>query len=125
MALTSVSWAAVTVDCVEPRRVAEFWASLLNAPARAIDLPGWFRLGPSVAGGPAITFQPVPEEKTGKTRMHLDLWVDDLDAAIRRVGELGGSTAGETHVYDEGTVVVMYDIEGNEFCLVGPSSAPD
>ena len=41
------------------------------------------------------------------------------------VGELGGSTTGDTYVYDEGTVIVMYDIEGNEFCLVGPPSPHD
>ena len=67
-----------------------------------------------------ITFQPVTERKVGKTRIHLDLWVDELDAAIRHVQELGGRTTGETHRYEEGTVVVMADREGNEFCLVGP-----
>ncbi len=113
-------WAAVTLDCADPRRVAEFWSGLLDAPARAIDLPGWFRIGPTVAGGPVLTFQPVPEEKVGKTRLHLDLWVDDLDAAIRLVGDLGGRATGDRHGYDEGTVVVMSDVEGNELCLVGP-----
>jgi hypothetical protein len=36
------------------------------------------------------------------------------------VRTLGGETTGETHIYDEGTVVVMFDVEGNEFCIVGP-----
>jgi len=114
-------WAAVTVDCVDPRRVADFWGRLLGTPTRPVDgLPGWLRLGPTVAGGPVITFQPVPEEKAGKTRIHLDLWVDDLDAAMGTVAALGGRHSGETHRYDEGTVAVMADAEGNEFCLVGP-----
>jgi len=69
-----------------------------------------------------LTFQPVPEEKAGKARIHLDVWVDELDAAIVLVGDLGGTSSGETHRYDEGTVVLMLDIEGNEFCLVGPPS---
>lgn len=67
-----------------------------------------------------VTFQPVPEQKAGKTRIHLDVWVDQLDAAIVLVRDLGGRSTGETHLYDEGTVVVMTDTEGNEFCLVGP-----
>ena len=70
-----------------------------------------------------MTVQPVPEHKAGKTRIHLDFWVDDLDAAIRLVENLGGAPTGETHAYEEGTVVVMSDIEGNEFCLVGPPTA--
>jgi predicted enzyme related to lactoylglutathione lyase len=77
-----------------------------------------------VVGGPVITFQPVPEEKMGKTRIHLDIWVGDLEAAIRLVRTLGGETTGETHIYDEGTVVVMFDVEGNEFCIVGSPPAP-
>ena len=113
-------WAAVTLDCLDPGKVAGFWSGLLDAPARAIDLPGWFRVGPTVAGGPVLTFQPVPEEKVGKTRLHLDLWVNDLDAVIHLVEDLGGTATGERHLYDEGTVVVMADIEGNELCLVGP-----
>ncbi len=56
----------------------------------------------------------------GKSRIHLDLWVEDLDATIALVRDLGGRSTGEIHLYDEGTVVVMSDVEGNEFCLVGP-----
>jgi predicted enzyme related to lactoylglutathione lyase len=120
MIVPSAAWATVTVDCVEPQRVSEFWGRLLDVPVRTIGLPGWFRIGPTAPGGPAITFQPVPEEKVGKARIHLDVWVDDLDAAIILVGDLGGTSTDETHLYDEGTVVVMSDVEGNEFCLVGP-----
>jgi predicted enzyme related to lactoylglutathione lyase len=116
------AWAAVTVDCVEPERVCEFWSRMLGAPVRTIGLPGWFRIGPTAQGGPAITFQPVHEEKVGKSRIHLDLWVEELDAAIALVRDLGGRFTDEIHVYDEGTVVVMSDVEENEFCLVGPSS---
>jgi predicted enzyme related to lactoylglutathione lyase len=100
--------------------VSQFWSKLLDAPVRATGLPGWFRIGPTASGGPAITFQPVAEEKVGKARIHLDVWVDELDTAVILVRDLGGQFTGETHLYDEGTVVVMSDVEGNEFCLVGP-----
>ncbi len=120
MIATRAVWAAVTVDCVDPSRAAAFWSRLLDAPARGTGLPGWSRIGPTVAGGPVITFQPVSEEKVGKTRIHLDIWVDDLDAALSAVRELGGSSTGEMHRYDVGTVLVMADPEGNEFCMVGP-----
>jgi predicted enzyme related to lactoylglutathione lyase len=117
MIVPGAAWAAVTVDCIEPQKVADFWSRLLDSPVRTIGLP---EIGPTAPGGPAITFQPVTETKTGKTRIHLDLWVDQLDSTVAFVHEIGGTSSGETHVYDEGTVVVMSDIEGNEFCLVGP-----
>ncbi len=114
-------WAAITIDCLEPERVSQFWGQLLETPARAIDLPGWFRLGPIVSGGPVITFQPVVEPKTGKTRIHIDLWSDDLARSVKLIEQLGGNATGEIHRYQEGTVMVMTDPEGNEFCLVGPA----
>jgi predicted enzyme related to lactoylglutathione lyase len=125
MAPSGAAWAAVTVDCLEPERVSAFWSRLLDAPVRTIGLPGWFRIGPTALGGPAITFQPVPEAKAGKSRMHLDLWVEELQATVALVTDLGGGPTGEVHRYDDGTVVVMSDVEGNEFCLVGPPTAQD
>lgn len=99
------------------RAVADFWARLFGAELRE-SLPGWRRLGPLTAGGPVLTFQPVSEPKQGKTRLHLDLQVDDLPGAVLHVQRLGGHALDEVHEYDEGTVVVLADVEGNEFCLV-------
>jgi predicted enzyme related to lactoylglutathione lyase len=65
-----------------------------------------------------INIQPVPEPKVGKARVHLDIWVDDLDAAIALVEGLGGAHTGEVHTGPEGVDVVMTDPEGIEFCLV-------
>jgi predicted enzyme related to lactoylglutathione lyase len=120
MTQLGVALAGITVDCRDPLVVAGFWSKLLNVEPRTdSDLPGWLRLDPTVVGGPQINFQPVPEAKSGKTRVHFDLWVDDLDVATSLVHELGGSGPSESHAYDSGTVFVMADPEGNEFCLVG------
>jgi predicted enzyme related to lactoylglutathione lyase len=54
----------------------------------------------------------------GKTRIHLDVSVDDIEAGRAQVVSLGGSDTGERHDYDAGVVVVMADPEGHEFCLV-------
>lgn len=113
----------VTIDCSDVASVSAFWAALFGTDLRE-PLPGWQRLGPLTDGGPVVNFQPVAEPKQGKTRIHLDLLTDDLPAAVERVISLGGSETGERHVYDEGTVVVMADPEGHEFCLV-QYTAPD
>lgn len=118
-----VVWGEVTIDCLDTERVATFWASLLDLQTQA-QPDRWFRLGPPVPGGPVINFQPVTEEKTCKARAHLDLWVDDLDVAISLVQRLGGRGLDEVHVHAEGTVVVMADPEGNEFCLVAMNAKP-
>lgn len=109
-------WGGVTIDCIYPRRVARFWGELLGR-AEGPSQPGWVYLGEPDDVLPRLVFQPVPEPKRGKTRIHLDITVDDLAEAIDQVVALGGSFTGERHDYDEGIVVVMADPEGNEFCL--------
>ena len=110
-------WSAVTVDCLDPHRVARFWSQLLGREQG--DSPtGWVYLGERTDALPRLVFQPVSEPKNGKTRLHLDVAVDDITTGIEEVTSLGGSFTGERHDYDEGVVVVMADPEGNEFCLV-------
>jgi len=110
-------WSGITVDCAQPRLVAHFWAALLEREL-SVPLPGWLRLGTLGDTEPVINFQPVPEPKRDKTRMHLDIVVDDLEQAVASVTQLGGRSLHQRHDYDEGTVLVMADPEGNEFCLV-------
>jgi predicted enzyme related to lactoylglutathione lyase len=107
----------ITVDCVDVEAVARFWSTVLRAELRE-PLPGWRRLGPMTDGGPVLNFQPVPERKQGKNRVHLDVRTDDIEDAVATVTRLGGRDTGERHDYDEGVVLVMADPEGNEFCLV-------
>jgi predicted enzyme related to lactoylglutathione lyase len=113
----------ITVDCEDVTRVGEFWAALLGGQLHQ-PMPGWLRLGPSPDGRPMLNFQPVPEPKQGKTRLHLDLLTDDLPGAVARVAKLGGAQTGERHEYDEGTVVVLTDPEGTEFCIVAYRDNP-
>jgi hypothetical protein len=77
---------------------------------------------------PRLFFQRVPEPKTAKNRVHLDVGVsggpevahDDrrpkVDAAVERLVGLGATMVRANHEVDE-YWVVMRDPEGNEFCL--------
>jgi predicted enzyme related to lactoylglutathione lyase len=107
----------VTFDCVDPQRVARFWSALLGREPGPTE-EGWVYLGHRGDVVPRLVFQPVPEPKVGKVRIHLDVTVDDIDAAIELVTALCGNSTGERHDYEEGVVVVMADPEGHEFCLV-------
>lgn len=110
-------WSAITVDCRDPHRVASFWSALLDREAGPSQ-EGWVYLGGYDDVLPRLVFQPVPEPKQAKNRLHLDVEVDDIDKGIEQVTSLGGAFTGERHDYDDGVVVVMTDPEGNEFCLV-------
>ena len=70
---------------------------------------------------PIIRLQRVPEPKTVKDRIHLDLSVTDLDAATARVEAIGATRASSEDFFEYGVSFrVMLDPEGNEFCLVVP-----
>ena len=95
----------------------KFWSSLLDRAPGPTE-PGWAYLGTRDEAQPRLVFQPVRESKVAKNRLHLDIEVDDIEKGIAQVVELGGSATGQRHEYGEGVVVVMKDVEDNEFCLV-------
>ena len=106
----------ITLDCADTEAVAGFWAAALGRP---IDDDGgeWFR---SIGGGDASQtgwfFIKVPEGKSGKNRMHVDLRSDDRDTEVARLISLGATHHAD---YDEHGAVwtTLLDVEGNEFCV--------
>ncbi|MFI6432015.1 VOC family protein [Rhodococcus oryzae] len=112
-----IRWSGLTIDCADPVRLAGFWGALLDREVLP-GLPGWIELTPRHEHEPRINLQPVPEPKSGKVRIHLDVAVNDIHAAVERVIALDGRDTGERHEYPEGVVAVLTDPEGNEFCAV-------
>ena len=113
---------ALTIDCADPVTLGRFWARVFGTKLEAADgdPPQYVDLLP-VAGIPVLRFQRVPEPKSVKNRLHLDVSVSDLDAACARVEELGGRRLSAAPFAEYGyRWHVMADPEGNEFCLVVP-----
>ena len=121
-----------TLGChaAEPQRLAAFWANALGYVMEpGFDEPDNASIIDPVGVGRAIGFLQVPEPKTAKNRVHVDIRVageGPWDMAARaeliraRVPEL--VAAGASRVREEmyGDVlghVVMTDPEGNEFCV--------
>jgi hypothetical protein len=118
----------VVIDSRHPASIARFWAAVLDgyrvAPYDEAELARLRDKGifdpeddPSVlveAPGtlPRVFFQLVPEPRTVKNRVHLDLRCDRMAGELERLIELGASMVAE---YDDH--VVLRDPEGNEFCL--------
>jgi hypothetical protein len=105
----------IVVDALDPARLARFWAGLLGGEpvARAM---GWSHVDPP--GFMRIAFQPVPEEKVVKNRLHLDVEVKSIAATVARAEGLGASRMGGLVTDESGSFQVMVDPEGNEFCFV-------
>jgi predicted enzyme related to lactoylglutathione lyase len=113
----NLNMGGITIDCAEPRKLAEFWTQALDLEVE-LDADGYFiALRPRAGSSrPYLGLQKVPEEKAGKNRVHLDLSTDDPDGEIARLVALG-AVAGEKHEAPGIRWTVLCDPEGNEFCV--------
>jgi predicted enzyme related to lactoylglutathione lyase len=105
----------ITIDANDAPAVAAFWASLLGTAIDAEMDGGRFIFLEGRDDLPVICIQRVPEPKQGKTRIHVDLGVDDLEASTATVLELGGSWDGVDRRLENFTWRTCTDPEGTEF----------
>ena len=152
--MRSAEFWQLTIDCHDPARLVSFWAPVLGydvrpapgnfatwndyylsvgVPADELDLNdptgGADRLIDPQGHGPAIWFQPVPEGKSVKNRIHLDVYAMSREEpyAARKaanaawVEELVAAGATILKVLDEPEwgryYITLADPEGNEFCV--------
>ena len=109
----------VVIDCAAPALLAAFWAKVLGGDPVQRDDAWWCILPP---GWTQLSFQQVPEPKTVKNRLHLDVLVDDLEHATAQAEAIGARRLGEIHRGAAGSFQVLHDPEGNEWCVVTPAS---
>lgn len=135
----------VTFDAADPRALGDFWCEVLGY-VRDAPPPGFTTWEDALAAwglpeerwndknavsdpdgvGPRIFIQKVPEPKTAKNRVHLDVNVSEglrgderttkIRAEAERVTSLGASVVTESSELGE-FWMVLRDPEGNEFCL--------
>jgi hypothetical protein len=143
--MASVREFQVTFDCAEPQRVARFWCEVLGyvLPPPPEGFATWDEALPTLSAeeqgsafacidpsgvSPRLFFQPVPEGKVVKNRLHLDVRVGSglvgderlaaLEAECARLVALGAVRVRLLPADDENeSCLVMQDVEGNEFCL--------
>ncbi len=108
----------LVIDCTNPRWVAEFWAAALGWQLTQCDEQLVEVAGPP-GTGPLLVFVPVPEPKTVKNRVHIDVNPVGCDQAeeVERLIALGARRVDVGQ--GEQTWVVLADPEGNEFCVLG------
>jgi predicted enzyme related to lactoylglutathione lyase len=107
----------LVLDCADPHRLAEFWAPALDY-VNLGTMGAYAVLLPNGRPGPKLLLQQVPEPKTVKNRMHLDIEAPDIEAEATRLEGLGARRVQDDHVHEHGaTWILMADPEGNEFCV--------
>jgi predicted enzyme related to lactoylglutathione lyase len=114
---------ALCFDANDPLGLARFWAEALHWE---IDDATHDEIGLVPTDGTrfGVLFLPVPEQKVGRNRLHLDLTstsVDDQQESVARLLELGARHIDIGQRPDEGHVVLA-DPEGNEFCIIEPEN---
>ena len=106
---------AIVLDVNDLERCAGFWSAVLGKQT-SFKTDKYCRIG-SGDDKPSLLLQKVPERHECKNRAHIDLDVADLEAAVERVVNLGGTRLAEISEYGI-RWAVMADPDGNEFCLV-------
>ena len=117
---------SLSIDSVDPSATATFWEAALGW-RRTYEDPDEIVLEPPLGAAeegvaPDILFLRVPETKSVKNRLHLDLRPDDQDAEVARLESLGAVRVSIGQEGSEGWIVLA-DPEGNEFCVLRPRAA--
>ncbi|MEU3918685.1 VOC family protein [Streptomyces sp. NPDC029004] len=114
----AVSLYTVVIDAHDLPALARFWSQVLDWKV-VFEAEDEITIGADEFSLPGITFVPVPEGKTVKNRLHIDLTPEDQAAEVERIIGLGARRA-DVGQGPEATWVVLTDPEGNEFCVLRP-----
>ena len=108
----------LAIDATEPEKLAEFWCAVLGYEVLDSE-SGVVEIGDPSGTLPTLVFAPVPEAKTIKNRVHIDVNPVDRDqeAEVERLIQLGARRVDVGQGPDV-SWVVLADIEDNEFCVL-------
>ncbi len=111
------------IDCSDARRLAEFWAAVLGWRVEVEDADDEVAVVDPEEKAPLLLFLPVPERKTVKNRLHIDVSPPPgkQDEEVERILSLGATRADVGQGPDV-SWVVLADPEGNEFCVLRGST---
>jgi len=108
---------SLTLDVGDREALAAFWCAVLGYRIEWA-VASYTSLVPADGDGPKLLLQEVPEVKTAKNRLHLDVHFEDFETQADRMVELGATRISScVEAVDDVRWIVMQDPEGNEFCV--------
>ena len=120
---TTITAVGVVLDCGDPDALADFWQAAVGFEVRTGNGQPYVTLSGSNIRRPLnhLTLQRVPEPKSAKVRLHLDLFARDVGAEVTRLLALGASEVSRLPDGASGPDLLfaaLTDPEGHEFCVV-------
>lgn len=110
---------SVVIDCEDFDAGIDFWCRALGVPRENVEVGERYASLGQIGGAWRVLIQKVPEPKTCKSRVHLDIESDDVEAEVRRLEALGARRVEE---FQGAEGWVLADPTGNEFCVLGPDT---
>jgi hypothetical protein len=112
---------SVVIDCNDFKTMSRFWQEALHYVPREAPEEDWVVLRDPSDGNVNVSLQMVPEKRSGKNRLHFDLYTDDQKGEVERLLQLGATIHPREPEPDE-DFIVLEDPEGNVFCVVDTSN---
>lgn len=109
----------ITFDCADARALASFWSTVTGWNVYYDDDPEVVVASSFPFTGTGLLFIPVPEGKSAKNRLHLDLQPETMtrDEAVAAALAAGATVVGDHRKDDGSGWVTLADPEDNEFCI--------
>jgi hypothetical protein len=122
----ATSLSAIVVDCRDSFSQAHWWAAVLGHQLSERN-PNEYEVSDPSSGGTRLYFMNVPEAKTVKNRLHVDITTDgSIDGEVARLVAAGATFVDMRQdpatLPNPDTWAVMQDPEGNEFCVLNADS---
>jgi predicted enzyme related to lactoylglutathione lyase len=119
--MSSSGWWSVVVDAHNPASLGRFWADVLGYQI-VYEASDEVVVAKDEHTHPGLLFGLGSDQKRTKNRLHIDLRPDDQEAEVERILRLGGRRVDIGQSGQE-PWVVLADPEGNEFCVLQPTSS--
>jgi len=117
MTATGAARIELVLDCRDPSVLAPFWAQAIGYVELG-KVDNYVLLAPDGQPGPNLLLQQVPEAKSAKNRMHLDIHTADIEREAARLERIGARRVVTEQLSEHGSNwFLMADPEGNEFCV--------
>jgi catechol 2,3-dioxygenase-like lactoylglutathione lyase family enzyme len=108
---------SIVIDCSEFDKMLAFWQEVLHYVPREPAKDGWVVLRDPEGRNPNVSLNQDPEKRSGRNRLHLDLYTNNREGEVKRLLKIGATRHPQTYEPDD-DFRVLEDPDGNLFCVV-------